>query len=255
MKRRFLATVVAVGLLATAPTLAFAARSVTNSSGSSSSGGDSGYVPGGVSSSGTVTQGSGTTVPSTVVTPGAGAQTTQQATAVSIDAYGTQTTGASTVTTAYGTISVKTNGMTTQGTSITYNQENGNAVYGTTEVALRGNGAAVAGLSDSVRNTNNSIDAAGSMAGVVAGTAGSTNICTGLNLNTIDPATGIAIDVETEIVLKVDFLTEAMQNLLIGGYSNAGNNYVLGQVVSVDYAKKLVTVRVPGSGTYWLASR
>lgn len=252
MKKKVLATIVAVGLLATAPALVFAAGSVSNSS--SESGGDSGYVPGGVTSSGTVHQGTGTVTPSTVVTPGT-SQTVQQPAAVSVDAYGTQTTAGSTVSTSSGTISVKTNGMTTQGTSITYNQENGNAVYGTTEVALRGNGAAVAGLSNNVVSTNNSIDAAGTMAGVVAGTAGSTNICTGLNLNTIDPATGVARDVETEIVLKVDFLTENMQNLLIGGYANATNQYVLGQVVSVDYQKKLVTVRVPGSGTYWLASR
>lgn len=249
MKTKFLAVIVAAGMLATAPALAFAAGSVTNSS---SDGGDSGYVPSGVSSGGTVTQGSGAVVSGNVVTSGTG---TQQPTAVNVDTYGTQTTVASTVITSSGTISVKTNGATTQGTSITYNQENGNAVYGSTEVALRGNGAAVAGLSAGTVNTNSSIDAAGTMAGVVAGTEGSRNICTGLNLNTLDPATGVARDVETEIVLKVDFLDAGMQNLIIGGYSNAGNHYVLGQVVSVDYAKKLVTVRVPGSGTYWLATK
>lgn len=249
MKKKFLAAIVAAGLLAAVPALAFAAGSPTNSS---SDGGDSGYVPSGVSSGGTVVQGTGTVVSGSVVTSGVG---TQQPTAVNVDAYGTQTTVASTVTTAYGTISVKTNGVTTQGTSITYNQENGNAVYGPTEVALRGNGAAVAGLNASTVNTNNNINAAGTMAGVVAGTEGSKNICTGLNLNTLDPTTGIARDVETEIVLKVDFLDESMQNLLIGGYSNVGNHYVLGQVISVDYARKLVTVRIPGSGTYWLASR
>ena len=45
------------------------------------------------------------------------------------------------------------------------------------------------------------------------------------------------------------------RNLIIGGYANGSIQYVLGQVVSVDYATKLVTVRVPGSGTYWLAKR
>lgn len=254
MKKKFLAAIAVAGMLAVVPVFAFAAPSATNSS--SDSGGDSGYVPSGVTSSGTVHQGSGTTTTSSVVTPGTTVtQGAQQPAAVIVDAYGTQTTNASTVVTSYGTISVKTNGTTTQGHSISYNQENGHAVYGPTEVALRGNGSAVAGLSDNVRNTNNSIDAAGTMAGVVAGAEGSRNICTGLNLNTLDPATGLAKDEETEIDLKVDYLDEGMQNLIIGGYSNAGNHYVLGQVVKVDYTRKIVTVRVPGSGTYWLASR
>lgn len=251
MKKKFLAAIVAAGLLAAVPALAFAAGSPSNSSSDSSdSGNHSGYFSGGVTSSGTVTQGNGTAVAGTVSTSGV-----QQPAAVNVDAYGTQTTGASTMSTSYGNISVKTNGVTSQGTSVTYNQENGNALYGATEIALRSNSDAVAGLSESTRNTNSKIDAAGSMEGIVAGTEGSKNICTGLNLNTLDPETGAAKDVETEIVLKIDFLDASMQNLLIGGYSNASSHYVLGQVVNVDYAKKLVTVRVPGSGTYWLASK
>ncbi len=235
MRRGMIATIVVAGMLTMVPVLAFAAgSSQIHSGGSSDSGGDYG--------SSTVTTSSGSTQ--------------QSPATVSVDTYGTITTAAATVTTSKGTISIKANGATTDGKTISYNQSTGNVVSGgNVEIALRTDASAVAGLSAETVATNNRIEAAGSMAGVVPGMEGSKNISPALNLNTVDPTTGIANDVPTEITLKIDFLDGSMQNLVIGGYSNAAMKYVAAQIVSVDYAKKLVTFRIPGSGTYWLATK
>lgn len=240
MNKKALTALALAGALVAMPVFAFAAGSKTNSSGGGRG------ARGSSVSVGTVTVGAG------VVGPGSALPS---ATAVNVDAYGNQYTGAGTIVSDMGTIYVKANGVTSTGTSITYDQTTGNAIYGTTTIATRTGSDAIAGLTDNVVSTNNSINAAGTMAGVVPGADGSQNISKGINLNTLDTATGVANDVLTEIILKVEYLDESMQNLIIGGYANGSTQYVLGQVVSVDYATKLVTVRVPGSGTYWLAKR
>lgn len=247
MNKKALTALALAGALIAMPVFAFGAGSKGISSGS---GGGGGASRGSSTSTGTVTAGTGAVVSGgTAVAGGPGA------TSVTQDAYGNQFTGAGTITSDAGTIYVKANGETSTGTSITYDQTTGNAIYGATTIATRTGSDAVAGLSENVVNTNNGINAAGTMAGVVPGAEGSQNISVGLNLNTLDTATGAANDVLTEIILKVEYLDESMQNLIIGGYANGSTQYVLGQVVSVDYASKLVTVRVPGSGTYWLAKR
>lgn len=242
MNKKALTALALAGVLVAMPAFAFGAGSKHNSSGGGGGGGSSHS-----SSAGSVVAGTGSVGPSGSALP--------SPTAVSVDANGNQTTGASTIVSERGTISVKTNGETSTGTSITYDQATGNAVYGNTVIATRTGDEAVAGLPENVVSTNNSINAAGTMAGVVPGAEGSQNISDGINVNTLDPATGLANDVMTEIILKIDYLDETMQNLLIGGYANGSTQYVLGQIVSVDYATKLVTVRIPGSGTYWLAKR
>lgn len=249
MRRGMIATIVVAGMLTMVPALAFAAgSSQIHSGGSSGGGGGSSSGRGGVTSSGTVIAGTGATASSGPVG--------QAPATVAVDAYGTMTTAAGTITTSKGTIAVKVNGATSDGKTVTYNQATGNVLSGNNvEVVLRTNDSAVAGLSADTVATNNRIEAAGSMAGVVPGMEGSKNISPALNLNTVDPATGIANDVSTEITLKIDFLDGSMQNLVIGGYSNAAMKYVAAQIISVDYAKKLVTFRIPGSGTYWLAAK
>lgn len=240
MNKKVLTAFALAGALVAMPVFAFAAGSKSNSSGGGRG------SRGSSTSVGTVTVGVGFVGPGSQL---------PSATAVNVDAYGNQFTGAGTIVSDMGTIYVKANGATSTGTTITYDQNTGNAIYGSTTVATRKGSDAVAGLTDNVVSTNNSINANKTMAGVVPGADGSQNISVGININTLDSATGTANDVLTEIILKVEYLDESMQNLIIGGYANGSIQYVLGQVVSVDYATKLVTVRVPGSGTYWLAKR
>lgn len=240
MNKKVLTAFALAGALVAMPVFAFAAGSKSNSSGGG------GGSRGSSTSAGTVIVGTGAVGPGSQL---------PSATAVNVDAYGNQFTGAGTIVSDMGTIYVKANGVTSTGTTITYDQNTGNAIYGSTTIATRNGSDAVAGLTDNVVSTNNSINANKTMAGVVPGADGSQNISVGININTLDSATGTANDVLTEIILKVEYLDESMQNLIIGGYANGSTQYVLGQVVSVDYATKLVTVRVPGSGTYWLAKR
>lgn len=247
MKKNALAALALAGVLVAMPVFALAASGSVSVSSGSSGGSGGGASRGSSTSVGTIVAGTGSAGPAGSTQP--------NATVVTVDANGNQSTGASTIVSARGTISVKTNGSTSSGTSISYDQATGNAVYGSIAIAVRTDDHAVAGLPQNVVDTNNGINAAGTMAGVVPGAEGSQNISDGMNLNTLDAATGIANDVMTEIILKVDYLDESMQNLIIGGYANGSTRYVLGQVVSVDYAAKLVTVRIPGSGTYWLAKR
>lgn len=243
MNKKALTALALAGALVAMPAFAFAAGSTHVSSGGGGGRGASGSSV----SAGTISAGTGSVAQTGSTQPSAAV--------VTVDANGNQSTGAGTITSAMGTIAVKTNGATSDGTAITYDQSTGHAVYGDMVIAVRNDYHAVAGLPQNVVDTNDGINAAGTMAGVVPGAEGSQNISVGINLNTLDAATGIANDVMTEIILKVDYLDESMQNLIIGGYANGSMQYVLGEVVSVDYAAKLVTVKVPGSGTYWLAKR
>lgn len=228
------------GILAAMPVFAFAAGSVHHSSGGGGGrGGSSSSV-----SSGTIVAGTGAVGPAGSVSP----------TAVNVNASGAQYTNAGTITNSQGYIAIVTSGTTSQGLTRTYNQSNGNALYGGTEIEVRKGSSAVAGLSETVKSTNSAIETSRKMEAAVPGTENTSNIAEGFNLNTLNAETGLVDDSMIEITFFVSYLTEDMKNLTFGGYCNDSSVYVKCQIINVDYARKEITVLVPGSGTYWLAN-
>ena len=240
MKRKNLAALMLVCVLAAVPALAFGAGSSSNSSGGSTSG--------------TITAGTGSTVAPGPTNTG----TVGNNTAVTVDENGIQTTGASTAPSQSGDVlAVVINGSNAAGQTMTVDP-NGNAVIGGSTVVVVGkteDGSKTAGLPEAVVAQFNEFDTTKSMTSVLPQTAGYA-VQDDININLYDIATGAALANTPRVVpIKWSGLTAAKADLLIGFYDNATNTYTIAEIVSINYDTQEINIRVNGSGTARILSR
>lgn len=225
MKRKVLAALILVGALAAMPALAFGAGSK-----GSSSGGGGGSSSSSSSSGSTITVGSGTTV--------------------TVDSMGVSMTVASTAPSQSGSVlGVVTSGTNAEGKTLT-TDSNGNMVIGgevTVVIGQTADGSKTAGLPEAVVAQFNEFDTTKSMASVLPQTAGYT-VQDDININLYD-ANGVATTTPQVVPVKWSGLTAEMQNLLIGYYDNMTGQYVLAEIVGIDYDTQVINIRVSGSGT------
>ncbi len=227
MKKKMMAALVLVGVLAAMPALAFA-RSASASLSTGGSGGSS----------------SSTTASTTTQNP---------STAVTVDGKGIQMTGASTAPSQSGAVlGVVTSGTNAEGKNIT-TDANGNMVIGGEVTVVIGKAESkTAGLPEAVVAQFKEFDTTKSMASVLPQTAGYT-VKEDININLVTAAT--ATNAPQVVPIKWSGLTADMQNLMIGFYDNATGQYVVAEIVGIDYNTQVINIRINGSGTARILSK
>lgn len=148
------------------------------------------------------------------------------------------------------TIGVVVDTTTTDGTPITTN-EKGEVVIGNTTVAIENTAAVAATLPAEVAETVNNINAGKPLQETVTDVdLTGYNALTGTNtIVTKDAATGQVKTGEVEISVYVPNLVENLGEVSVLFYDNATGKWVVLPVTRVDLASKVVSVKVPGSGT------
>lgn len=230
MKKKTLAVLALVGVLAAMPAVAFGAGSSSNSSGGGSS-----------SSSSSSSSNSGHAIEA-----GSGSS-------VKVDAAGIQMTGASTAPSQSGAVlGVVTSGTNAEGKMLTTDAEGNMVIGGEVTVMIGQAGSKTAGLPEAVVAQFNEFDTTKSMASVLPETAGYT-VKEDININLY--ANGVASTTPQVVPIKWSGLTADMQDLKIGFYDNATGKYVVAEIVGIDYTTQVINIRVSGSGTARILSK
>ena len=228
MKKKTLAVLALVGVMAAMPAVAFGAGSSSNSSGGSSSSSSSSSNSGHA-----IVVGNGSTV--------------------TVDAAGVQMTGASTAPSQSGAVlGVVTSGTNAEGKMLTTDAAGNMIIGGEVTVMIGQAGSKTAGLPEAVVAQFNEFDTTKSMASVLPQTAGYT-VKEDININLY--ANGVASTTPQVVPIKWSGLTADMKDLKIGYYDNATGQYVLAEIVGIDYATQVINIRVSGSGTARILSK